>query len=99
MNELNNKVVIASVILIAFIVATIFWTMVIVDGEDMFVIGAVISSAFFVICLDFLLAREFYDIAEQKGYSDVKYFWYSVLFGLFGFLMVIALPDKSSQKN
>lgn len=41
------------------------------------------------------ISEEFYNLAEQKGYSDRKYFWYGFIFNLAGFLLIIALPDKT----
>ena len=99
MKSNNGKIIIASIIVIAFIVAVIFWTMVFVDGEDMFVIGAIISSSVLLLFLNVLLANEFYDIASKKGFTESKYFWYSLLFGILGFMLVVALPDRCTQKN
>ena len=98
MQSNNRKIIMASIIVIAFIVAVIFWTMVFVDGEDMFVIGAIISSSVLLLFLNVLLANEFYDIASRKGFTESKYFWYSLLFGIIGFMFVVALPDRCSQK-
>lgn len=39
-----------------------------------------------------IIAAEFENIAEKKGYAGKPYFWYTFLFGIAGMLMVIALP-------
>ncbi|MBQ8556340.1 MAG: hypothetical protein IJ438_10790 [Clostridia bacterium] len=44
------------------------------------------------------LAECFYDVAKIKGHSDRKYFWICFIFGIFGYLLVIALPDRLSNK-
>lgn len=53
------------------------------------VIGGLLFLAF-----DFLIAKEFQNIARQKGYEDEKYKWYTFFFGIAGMLMVVALPNK-----
>ena len=61
--------------------------------EDVFVVIIVVGIILF---LNYLLAREFYAIAEMKGYEyHKKYFWYCFIFGWIGYLMVIALPNKA----
>ena len=65
--------------------------------EDVFVVIIVVGIILF---LNYLLAREFYAIAEMKGYEyHKKYFWYCFIFGWIGYLMVIALPNKIAVKN
>lgn len=46
------------------------------------------------ICISAFLASEMSNIAEQKGYEQRRYFHICFWLGLFGFLIVIALPDK-----
>lgn len=53
-----------------------------------------------LLLLNYLLAKEFYAIAEMKGYEyHKKYFWYCFIFGWIGYLMVIALPNKTAIKK
>lgn len=49
------------------------------------------------IAADLILAHEFYTAAVMKGWTGRKYFWYSVFLPLAGYLLVIALPDRSSS--
>ncbi len=56
--------------------------------------GVWILIAFIWIAIDAFLASEFMDAAEEKGYDDRKYFWFCLLFGLPGWMLVIALPDR-----
>ena len=49
--------------------------------------------------IDAVIANQFSDIAEMKGYADRKYFWFTFLFGIVGMLMVIALPNISNKAN
>lgn len=46
----------------------------------------------------FCIAAEFSVIAEMKGFPESKYFWISFLFPICGYLLVIALPDRSQSK-
>ena len=43
----------------------------------------------------YLIAAEFYKIAEDKGYHEKKYLWLSFFFGPVGYLLVVALPDRN----
>ena len=53
-----------------------------------------------ILFLNYFLAKEFYAIAEMKGYEyHKKYFWYCFIFGWIGYLMVIALPNKTAIKK
>lgn len=54
-----------------------------------------------VILLDIVIAVQFGKIAEMKGYhtDSSKYTWFCVLFGIAGWMMVIALPDKSQNNT
>ena len=40
------------------------------------------------------VALEFQKIAAMKGYDDAKYFWWTLLLGPVGILMVVALPQR-----
>ena len=60
------------------------------DGLPCIYVGA----AIFVLIIDYIIAKEFEAVAIAKGYSEQKYFWYSFLFGIVGYLLVLALPKK-----
>ena len=47
------------------------------------------------VVIDVIVSLEFNEIAHMKGYTAKKYFWYCLLLGLFGYLIVMALPIKS----
>ena len=56
---------------------------------------------FLMVCLFFLviaylIANEFYKVAQAKGYSEKKYLWLSFWLGIIGYLLVIALPDRGN---
>ena len=59
-----------------------------------------IHPAIYVICLLVMLvfaiylSNQFYQVAQYKGYSSKKYFWSPFWFGIAGYLLVIALPDR-----
>ena len=46
--------------------------------------------------INYLIAKNFYMIAQQKGYAEGKYFHFCFWLGLVGYLMVIALPDRAA---
>lgn len=52
----------------------------------------------------FFFAHKFSEIAEMKGHDGSPYFWYVLLFGVVGMIMVAALPnlaasERKEQKN
>ena len=47
-----------------------------------------------LILFQYSIAMEFYKIAIMKGFEDRKYLWMSFAFGIVGYLLVIALPNK-----
>jgi hypothetical protein len=57
----------------------------------------IVISALFVILIDYLVARKFEKIANMKGYYG--YFWWCFWLTFTGYLMVIALPVKTSVKS
>lgn len=53
-----------------------------------------------VLWIDYLIAKEFYFVAQAKGYYEKKYLWICFLLGAVGYLLVIALPNRvSAQKE
>ena len=62
--------------------------------HDDFVGLFVVSIIIFVFSTRLFFAFEFGEISKLKGYSERKYFWYSFIFGVVGYLIVIALPCK-----
>ena len=55
-------------------------------------LGAVV-----VIVIACAVAFQFRKIAEMKGHSGVPYFWWTLLLGPIGMLMVVALPDRAKN--
>lgn len=54
--------------------------------------------AFFVgIVIRIMLSSYFYEIACEKGFEEKRYFWVPFLFGIVGFIMVAALPDRGME--
>lgn len=47
-----------------------------------------------LIWIDYLIAREFYRVANVKGFYEKKYLWIPFWLGMVGYLLVIALPTK-----
>lgn len=57
----------------------------------------ILLGAALVLWIQYLIAKEFYGIAVAKGYNQRKYLWLPFFLGLIGFLLVVALPDRSKQ--
>ena len=57
---------------------------------------SIISAVIFLLDIRYIISKEFYAAACQKGYNEKKYFWYGFFFGLIGYLLVIALPNKNN---
>ena len=53
--------------------------------------------------VDIMIARYiancFYEIACMKGFHDKCYFWLPFLFGIVGYLLVVALPDRNKESS
>ena len=49
--------------------------------------------------IDYLIAREFYFAAQEKGHPGKKYLWICFFLGMVGYLLVIALPNRASAKG
>ncbi len=45
------------------------------------------------------IANCFYEIACMKGFYDKCYFWIPFFFGIAGYLLVVALPDRKKEKE
>ena len=46
------------------------------------------------------IAAEFQNVAEIKGFGgSMKYFWLTLFFGIFGMLLVVALPDRAKKED
>ena len=44
-------------------------------------------------------AGEFFKLAEDKGYHDKKYFWWTFLLLPVGALLIIAMPDRGPEQR
>ncbi len=56
----------------------------------------IILGSILLLWIAYLIAQEFYKVAQAKGYSEKKYLWLPFLLGIIGFLLVIALPDRGN---
>lgn len=52
-----------------------------------------------VFTLAYYTAKWFYEVAEEKGYHDKKYFWICFWLGYIGIPLVIALPDRGAGQQ
>lgn len=60
------------------------------------------GSLIFFICsvfADYFIAKTFYLIAIDKGYFSMSYFWFCFIFGIVGYIMVAAMPDRGNAAN
>ena len=51
------------------------------------------------IALNVFIANCFYDIARYKGFDEKRYFWMPFLFGVVGYILVAALPDRKKEQT
>lgn len=59
------------------------------------IIGLVVLGVIgVIIAIDWLAAEAMYEIAVMKGHPQKKYFWWCFWMAMFGYPMVIALPDR-----
>ena len=57
-------------------------------------VAVIIIAVIVVPVVAYYIGKEFEYIANEKGYTSKKYFWWTFLFGAVGISMVIALPDR-----
>lgn len=53
----------------------------------------------FVLIINFLIAREFYHVAQAKGYDETKYLGIAFFVPIAGYLLVIALPNRANTQE
>ena len=55
--------------------------------------------AIFVLAVyvQYIIAKFFADVAEEKGYHESRYFWTPFWLGIVGYLLVAALPDQHAR--
>lgn len=64
--------------------------------------GIVLVISFVIVMFfvaDYYISKEFQRIAILKGFHESRYFWYPFWLPLVGYLMVIALPDRSTESS
>ena len=49
--------------------------------------------------LNIVIASGFKTVAEMKNHNGMIHFWWCFFFGIAGWLLVIALPDRSNLSN
>lgn len=55
--------------------------------------------AIVAILILFYIAYQFYSVACDKGYNEMKYFWICFLLPIVGYMLVIALPDRGEKEQ
>ena len=98
MKETRKDVIVVLFLMMISLIASIILVCCI-PVDDVFGIAAIIPGSIFLLCVwyyvNYLIASEFLNVAKQKGYSDGKYYWFCFLFGVAGYLLVIALQNKN----
>lgn len=56
-------------------------------------------ASIILLIIQYLVAKEFYNVAVAKGYTETKYLWISFLLGMVGYLLVIALPVRETSSS
>ena len=56
----------------------------------------VVLGLILYLCISYFLAVQFAEAASEKGYNSSKYLWISFLFGIAGWILVCALPDRGN---
>lgn len=64
---------------------------------DFLIILAIFIGLLIIALINWYLAGCFYDVACEKGFTERRYFWVPFWFGLIGYLLVIALPDRKKD--
>ena len=66
--------------------------------EGLIVLGSIAALAI-LIWLNVYISRQFQLAANDKGYTEGKYFWICFFLGVVGYILVAALPVKSTSKT
>lgn len=61
-----------------------------------FIVGLLVLAI--IIAIDWFAAKAMYEIAVMKGHPEKKYFWWCFWMAMFGYPMVIALPDRKGAQ-
>ena len=65
--------------------------------EGIIIVGLLVLVVIFLI--DWCAASAMYEIAVMKGHPQKKYFWWCFWMAMFGYPMVIALPDRRGAQS
>ena len=60
---------------------------------------AVFLGVILYLCIAWFMAVQFAEAASEKGYTSSKYLWISLLFGIAGWILVCALPDRGNRTS
>ena len=58
-----------------------------------------IIVAYIALCVNLMLSAHFAEIAGEKGYHKMSFFWCSVFFGMVVFVVIAMLPDRVQQQR
>lgn len=67
--------------------------------EALMILILILALTALILYINYLIAREFYLAAYDKGYTSKKYLWIPFLLGMIGYILVIALPDRGTTKT
>lgn len=64
---------------------------------EFFIVLCRIAFLVFLIWLNWFIAKQFSDIAAEKGFLERRNFWIPFFFEMVGYIMVVAMPDRGEQ--
>ena len=56
-----------------------------------------IAAILALLAAHYFVAEEFYKIAVMKGWPQKKYRVFALLLWIFGYLLIVALPDRANE--
>lgn len=84
----------ATILLAVFVIGVLVSLIASAGDEFVGLVFAFIFGGIASIAVSAYVALDFYEVAEQKGYTSVKYFLYPLLLGMVGYLLIMALKDN-----
>lgn len=94
--EVNVLKKIIKLIIGVVAIAGVICLLVGIDDDGFLIAGCSIMGVAVVLWINYALSTYFYYVATEKGYYEACYLWIPFLFGLIGYVLVVALPDRGN---
>ena len=65
------------------------------NRKEKIMVVLIIIASLLALWIDYLIAKQFYLAAKEKGHPQKKYLWICFFLGVIGYLLVVALPDRA----